>query len=235
MKEQFKINQQTLGGYYVEAVENAHSTRNFAIAEFVDNSIESYERMHNDSCKGCKIQIEFSDDPNYHDSHRHQNITITDNAAGFNDNVKSIEDNVSLFGVREYHNVRNKNEKGNHNYGFKFASFYLGKGFEINSKKENGHEIFFSIVVTEKNKDIPINDFRGDLDHNPEVKLLDNQSSGSVIKIVDINTNKFFEKEEINSLIEFLEYRYQKAIASGCEIRVKSNNIDAKVPKIEYE
>jgi hypothetical protein len=232
-----KIILPTIGEYYKSIANNAKTTRNFALAELIDNSIESYERMHN-TCDGCEIQIEFFNDKfSYNDIYDHQDIIISDNGSGFKSDIDSIENCIRLFGNHHDHsNVLNPLEKGNHNYGFKFASFYLGKGFEVNSKEINGKEFYFSIIVDKDNENIPIDKFEADpIKYDLEEKKLDKQNSGTVIKIKDIKINKIFEKDEINLLIEFLKFRYQKAILQGCKITVKSEYINTIVPKFDYE
>jgi DNA topoisomerase VI subunit B len=131
---------ETVGTYYERLGANANTTPCFALSEFIDNSIEAYERANNGSCDGCKITVRFiTEQKNNGSLIELQNIRITDNGCGIK--KSKIQDAISKFEGHDYNNVKSSIEKGNFGIGLKFGSFALGNGFSINTKAEGEEEL----------------------------------------------------------------------------------------------
>jgi DNA topoisomerase VI subunit B len=131
---------ETVGTYYERLGANANTTTCFALSEFIDNSIEAYERVNNGSCNGCKITVRFITEDKINGSLTElQNIRITDNGSGIK--RSKIEEVISKYEGHEHNNVKTSIEKGNFGIGLKFGSFVLGKGFSINTKAKGEEEL----------------------------------------------------------------------------------------------
>jgi hypothetical protein len=75
----------TYNDYYTSLGKNSKTSKNFTIAEFLDNSIHSYFET-NGTVSGCNISIEFKIiHETVGDTTEQQQLIITDNAGGISE------------------------------------------------------------------------------------------------------------------------------------------------------
>lgn len=217
----------TLGQYYESIGKNAKTTRNFCLAEFIDNSIESYERSHKGSTNGLKIDIVLNiKKQTIGELTEQQSIEITDNAQGID--IKRLSEVITLFQGHDSHFVNSDvMKKGNYGIGFKFASFVLGTGFIVNSKYNYDREYCVPVLIDENNRCIKISECEFPWLKKFEYKI--KTDSGTSIAIPYMKPDKFFTIDELNYLIEFLSYRYTNSIKKGCTITIRCDHFNFNI------
>lgn len=216
-KVSIKIN---VGAY--NAYRNMQNKAHYAIAEYVDNAIQSYlnnsaklRKLHGQEYK-CRISIDINHDEDY--------IEIIDNAGGiyYNDFIRAFEPaNIPL------------NTKGLHEFGMgmKIASIWLADKYTVTStalgEKIERHVLFdLKEVIKKKKEELNVKrELVESSDHYTKIRLtqLSNNApkrrGGSVQKVKNHITSiyrKFLSNNEIELIFngEKLTYTYPNILTS---------------------
>ena len=180
----------------------------YAIAEFVDNSVQSY--IDNvDELKNSKLKVEITLDKDQ--------LTIVDNAFGMDkDDLKDL-----VVVGRDKKETKSKKYLSEFGMGLKTGGFWFGRKIEISTKKYNVKETF-NLTLDLDNIDDPDN-----LKSNSQHEL-----DTSFTKITITKLNKSFSAYAKGKTKKYIGAIYSKYINSG-QIEVIFNNNTILTDKIE--
>ena len=185
-----------------------------AIAEFIDNAIQSYLDHQNNSMfykPGYKLVIDVTIEWGITVNNKTyaKSITIVDNAAGIS---KSKFDCAFETGHRPDYN-EGLNEYG---MGMKVAAFWLCKKWTTTSKNfseqvERSLVLDLDEIISKKHQSVVYSE-----------KILSGGSSYTIVKLENLNSKNNFTKARLSSIKEELASIYRKFIQRG-EIQINVN------------
>lgn len=187
----------------------------YAIAEFVDNSIQSYLTMKPllkliDSEYRLKIEINY--DIN------NDSLEIKDNAGGM---TKEVFRNALILGNKPT-NLNGLNEFG---YGLKTAASWFGKTWSVKSKSFNSNQEFLALVDIKKLLQTNDNSI------NIETNEVDNNDHYTIVKITSLI--KKISKHNINKIFKRLSSLYRKFLINK-EIIITFNGQELNYTEPEF-
>lgn len=219
MKKELIATYNSLKAFY-----NQPSTIWLTIAEFIDNSISSWQGKNNydSSLEGLIIEIfyDISDEKN-------NKLIIIDNARGMSEN--------ELVEAMQPFNPEGKSSSDYNQYGvgMKFGCFYNGQDACIYSKKANDNEYYVSLKTSDKKGGEPVF-VESHLSTKNFIK-----NSGTMIIIENLYENRL-PSNKVSEIREALGWRYNKLIndknlkilfgIKNSDIKSYSNN---KITEIE--
>lgn len=199
---------------------NEKSSHIHSLSEFIDNSIASWLKeksidQENENVDG--LQIDITIEP----SGDTQTIQIRDNAGGMDD--------TELKNAIQPNNTKGKSDLQINQYGvgLKLATFYLGSGVEIITKKQKKNEYYLILNDIESRKN---DEAKFEIEEKNAVHFKKNES-GTIIKVLNVylNPNRFIKKESIFSdkfcngfgeICNGLGWRYGGLIKKGMKLSI---------------
>ncbi len=194
----------------IKAFYNQPSNKWLALAEFIDNSISSWQNKNpNADIYGLVINIVYDS----RDS-SNKKLIIEDNANGMNEE--------ELLCAMQPHNRVGKSSTDYNQYGvgMKFGCFWNGQDATIYSKKNNFPEYYVSLKTSKKNSSEEAV-FHSYVSINTQIP-----ATGTKIVIENLYDNRSLKSNDIDEIKKALGWRYNKLINAGLIITIKEIKAD---------
>lgn len=198
------------------------SSIELCLSEFIDNSISSFmEDEERSKQEELFITINFWKNPN------NSYYEIIDNANGI------IPNNIRTCMERFPHQYENKNSLNQYGVGMKFAMFWLGSDGLLLTRAKN-HNIYkgdYNSTHSDLTDSVVPLIKEIDLTKDKEYLSKFPSSTGTIIVVKDVHKNRGISNANIDSIKEFLGYRYNNYLKGedsfkvNIEIKLFVNNI----------
>ena len=196
-----------------EAYSSQKSSLLHAVSEFVDNSIASYLKTHQNKIEGLHVLIvintSFSDtDQNAYN----QTLKIFDNAGGMDENE------LYHAMLPNYRKGKTDTQLNQYGVGMKLASFWLGRRLKIETRNRKNNQYSLDIDLTKYNLQDKAQ-FEIDNQINEIIHWFDDEfnknNTGTIITVDKIRTNpdRIIKQPEIDKLIKGLGWRYSTLLS----------------------